>query len=75
MAAHILAFIILSSLPNYSLSTVIGPIANIHINNANISPDGFTRSGVLAEGAFPGPVVVGNKVNELSINIKENYAN
>ena len=31
----------------------IGPVTDLHIVNANIQPDGFTRPAVLAEGTFP----------------------
>ena len=41
----------------------IGPVTDLHIVNAEISPDGFTRAGVLAEGTFPGPVIAGSKVH------------
>lgn len=40
----------------------VGPVADIPIVNANLSPDGFTRTTVLAGGTFPGPLIVGNKV-------------
>lgn len=40
----------------------IGPVTDLHITNANIQPDGFTRPAVLAEGTFPGPLIKGNKV-------------
>ncbi|KAF5352073.1 hypothetical protein D9758_009445 [Tetrapyrgos nigripes] len=35
------------------------------IVNAEVSPDGFTRSAVLAGGVFPGPVITGNKDKRL----------
>ena len=40
----------------------IGPVTDLHIVNANIAPDGFTRATVLAGGTFPGPLIVGQKV-------------
>lgn len=40
----------------------IGPVADLTIVNKVISPDGFTRDAVLADGQFPGPLIVGNKV-------------
>lgn len=40
----------------------IGPVTDLHIVNSFIQPDGFNRSGVLAEGVFPGPLITGNKV-------------
>lgn len=44
------------------VSAAIGPAATLNIGNANISPDGRTRSAVLAGGTFPGPVITGTKV-------------
>ncbi|KAG6872384.1 hypothetical protein C0995_010136 [Termitomyces sp. Mi166 len=44
-----------------ALAVIIGPVADLHISNANIAPDGFMRSGVLAEGTFPGPLITGDK--------------
>lgn len=46
-----------------STRAAIGPVTDLHIVNANISPDGFARDAVLAEGTFPGPLITGNKVN------------
>ena len=40
----------------------IGPVADLHIVDADIAPDGFTRPAVLAGGTFPGPLITGNKV-------------
>lgn len=40
----------------------IGPVADLHIVNKNLAPDGFTRPTVLAGGTFPGPLIKGNKV-------------
>nr|AAO38869.1 laccase [Rigidoporus microporus] len=47
----------------------IGPVADLHISNANISPDGFTRAAVLAGGSFPGPLITGNKGDNFQINV------
>ena len=41
----------------------IGPVADLHIVDADIAPDGFTRPAVLAGGTFPGPLITGNKVS------------
>ena len=40
----------------------IGPVTDLTISNANISPDGFTRAAVLAGGTFPGSLITGTKV-------------
>ncbi|KAJ3509349.1 hypothetical protein NLJ89_g5269 [Agrocybe chaxingu] len=52
----------------------IGPVANLHIANADVAPDGFTRSGVLAGAdanslAFPGPVITANKGDTFQLNV------
>ncbi|CAA7265189.1 unnamed protein product [Cyclocybe aegerita] len=52
----------------------IGPIANMHVGNKVLAPDGFTRSTVLAGAnaatlAFPGPVVRGLKGNFFKLNV------
>lgn len=39
----------------------IGPVTDLHIVNAEILPDGFSRPAVLADGQFPGPLITGNK--------------
>ena len=40
----------------------IGPRTDLHILNSVVSPDGYPRLGVLAEGKFPGPLITGKKV-------------
>ncbi|TFK34036.1 yellow laccase [Crucibulum laeve] len=52
----------------------IGPTADLHIENKNISPDGFTRSAVLAGasaggGVFPGPLITANKGDTFHLNV------
>ncbi|KAH8102709.1 laccase [Cristinia sonorae] len=47
----------------------IGPIAELHITDAVISPDGFKRPAVLAGGTFPGPVVKGNKGDQFVVSV------
>ncbi|KAF8998387.1 laccase [Cyathus striatus] len=52
----------------------IGPVADMHIVNKDIAPDGFNRSTVLAGGTaddadFPGPVVTGNKGDNFQLNV------
>lgn len=43
----------------------IGPVADLHITNKNVSPDGFSRDAVVAEGSLPGPLIRGNMVREV----------
>ncbi|TDL26568.1 Cu-oxidase-domain-containing protein [Rickenella mellea] len=42
---------------------------NLNIINAQLSPDGFSRSVVSAEGVFPGPLITGNKGDNFQINV------
>ncbi|KAJ6590849.1 laccase 2 [Mycena sp. CBHHK59/15] len=47
----------------------IGPTATLTIANKEISPDGFSRSSVLANGVFPGPLISGNKGAHFSLDV------
>ncbi|KAG6909557.1 Acyl-coenzyme A oxidase 2 [Tephrocybe rancida] len=51
----------------------IGPVADLYIANADISPDGFTRSAVLAgtatNASFPGPLITANKGDHFQLNV------
>ncbi|KAF5349416.1 hypothetical protein D9757_013112 [Collybiopsis confluens] len=47
----------------------IGPTADLVIANGVVSPDGFSRSAVLAGGNTIGPLVVGNKGDNLKLNV------
>ncbi|KAJ3712726.1 laccase [Lentinula raphanica] len=53
----------------------IGPTTDLHIVNSFIQPDGFNRSGVLAEGVFPGPLITGNKGDNFQINVIDQLTN
>ena len=44
------------------VSGAIGPIADLTISDADISPDGYSRAAVVMNGQFPGPLITGNKV-------------
>lgn len=48
-------------------AATIGPVADLHITNANISPDGHSRSAILAGGSYPGPLIKANKVRLVSL--------
>jgi iron transport multicopper oxidase len=58
-----------------SALAAIGPNTNLHIQNAFIQPDGFNRSGVLAEGVFPGPLITGFKDDRFLINVIDQLTN
>ncbi|KAF5374041.1 hypothetical protein D9757_010059 [Collybiopsis confluens] len=53
----------------------IGPVTDLHIQNSFIQPDGFNRSGVLAEGMFPGPLITGTKGDNFKINVINELTN
>ncbi|KAJ7909597.1 laccase 1 [Mycena leptocephala] len=48
---------------------MIGPTADLHITNAVVAPDGFSRSAVLANGLVPGPTIQANKGDTFNINV------
>ncbi|KAH9074384.1 laccase [Lactarius deliciosus] len=54
-----------------SVFASIGPGATLKIVNDNISPDGFPRAVTLAGDTFPGPLIVGKKNAEFSINVAD----
>lgn len=49
----------------------IGPVANLHITNTQLSPDGFARDTVVAESVYPGPLIVGNMGDNFRINVTD----
>ncbi|KAJ7099745.1 laccase [Mycena epipterygia] len=51
------------------MGVMIGPTADILIANADVAPDGFTRSAVLAEGLVPGPTIKANKGDTFNLNV------
>ncbi|KAJ7438294.1 Cupredoxin [Mycena galericulata] len=46
-----------------------GPSASIEVVNKAISPDGYSRTAVLADGLFPGPLITGKKRDRFQLNI------
>ncbi|KAK7682786.1 laccase, multicopper oxidase, benzenediol:oxygen oxidorectuctase [Cerrena zonata] len=54
---------------------VLGPVTDLHIVNANISTDGFTRPAVLAGGTFPGPLIAAKKGDNFKINVIDDLTN
>ncbi|KAI0368387.1 laccase 1A [Pilatotrama ljubarskyi] len=53
----------------------IGPVTDLTISNADISPDGYTRAAVLANGVFPGPLISGNVGDNFQINVIDKLSN
>ncbi|KAF9031294.1 laccase 1 [Panaeolus papilionaceus] len=57
-----------------SAYAAIGPVADLHIGNAQVSPDGFQRSAVLAGSSatdltLPGPLIRAAKGEQFRINV------
>ena len=59
---QLLSVVLLLGSP-YSAHAAIGPVADLHITNANISPDGYSRAAILAGGSYPGPLIRAKKVH------------
>nr|AYO51536.1 laccase [Lignosus rhinocerotis] len=55
--------------------SAIGPVADLTISNAEISPDGFSRAAVVMNDQFPGPLISGNKSANFQINVIDNLSN
>ncbi|KAE9398106.1 laccase lcc6 [Gymnopus androsaceus JB14] len=53
----------------------IGPVTDLNIVNKFIQPDGYNRSYVLAEGVFPGPLIVGNTGDNFQVNVINGLTN
>ncbi|KAG1899774.1 laccase [Suillus fuscotomentosus] len=56
-------------------AVTIGPVSDLVIANGIVSPDGFTRSGVLAGGTHPGPTIVAQKGDTFKINVTNQLTN
>ena len=62
-SSTLLSWLILAGIIGRRVSALqVGPVTDLHIVNTDISPDGFPRQAVLAEGIFPGPVITARKV-------------
>ncbi|KAG2337992.1 laccase T2 copper depleted [Suillus weaverae] len=60
----------------HSHAVTIGPVSELVIANSNVSPDGFTRSAVLAGGTHPGPTIMAQKVGDtFKINVTNQLSN
>ncbi|KAI0923673.1 laccase [Taiwanofungus camphoratus] len=53
----------------------VGPVTDLHIMNGDVEPDGYTRSAVLADGIFPGPLIRGYKGDNFRINVIDHLIN
>ncbi|KAL0063540.1 laccase, multicopper oxidase, benzenediol:oxygen oxidorectuctase [Marasmius tenuissimus] len=66
------SFFTLSSILALPAFASIGPVADLTVTNKDVSPDGFTRSAVVAGDSTIGPLIVGNKNDEFQINVVNN---
>ena len=58
-----------------SALAAIGPITDLVVLDANVSPDGYERAAVLAGGTFPGPLIAGQKGDNFQINVIDQLTN
>ncbi|THU93994.1 laccase [Dendrothele bispora CBS 962.96] len=63
------SFLLLALALRSSVAEMIGPVADLVISVAEVSPDGFSRTAALAGGAVIGSVVTGNKGDNFQINV------
>ncbi|KAJ7506614.1 laccase [Mycena galericulata] len=59
------------SLLSGSYASGPGDVTTLQIANKHISPDGFSRSAVLAGGTFPGTPILSTKGQRLLINVED----
>ncbi|KIJ21197.1 laccase [Paxillus involutus ATCC 200175] len=48
---------------------VLGPVAELHIGNEVIAPDGFNRSAALVNGVYPGPLIQAQKNDQFTLQV------
>ncbi|KAI0646778.1 A fully functional laccase from the Ligninolytic fungus Pycnoporus Cinnabarinus [Trametes meyenii] len=53
----------------------IGPVTDLTITDADVTPDGFTRAAVVANGGVPGPLIAGNMGDHFQINVINKLTN
>ncbi|RDX50687.1 laccase [Lentinus brumalis] len=53
----------------------IGPVTDLTISDADISPDGYSRAAVVVNGQFPGPLISGNTGDNFQINVIDSLDN
>ncbi|KAJ7584057.1 laccase [Mycena floridula] len=64
-------FVALALLASRTLAA-IGPSTDITISNANVAPDGFTRSASLVQGVVDTALITGQKGDTFSLNVINN---
>ncbi|KAI0248016.1 laccase [Lactifluus subvellereus] len=70
-----LSLIVLLASISSKVHAAIGPVTDLDIVSALISPDGFPRNATLAKGVFPGPLIKGVKGDDFSINVINSLSN
>uniref|UniRef100_G0WM60 laccase n=2 Tax=Ganoderma TaxID=5314 RepID=G0WM60_9APHY len=58
-----------------SAYAAIGPVADLVISNADVTPDGFTRAAVVVNEAFPSPLITGYKGDHFRLNVINRMTN
>ncbi|KAI0714961.1 laccase [Earliella scabrosa] len=53
----------------------IGPVADLVVSNAAISPDGFVRDAIVVNGVFPSPLITGQKGDRFQLNVIDQMTN
>ncbi|KAI9057786.1 multicopper oxidase [Trametes sanguinea] len=56
-------------------NAAIGPVADLNLTNAAVSPDGFTREAVVVNGITPAPLIAGKKGDRFQLNVIDNLTN
>ncbi|KAF9247021.1 laccase [Melanogaster broomeanus] len=55
--------------PRPGTPNVLGPVADIHIANQFVAPDGFNRSATLINGVYPAPLIQAQKEDHFAIRV------
>ncbi|RPD57148.1 Cu-oxidase-domain-containing protein [Lentinus tigrinus ALCF2SS1-7] len=58
-----------------STYAAIGPVADLTVTNANISPDGFERAAIVVNNVFPAPLITGNMGDNFQLNLVNQMTN
>ncbi|KAI0778757.1 laccase 1 [Trametes elegans] len=53
----------------------IGPVTDLTLTNAEVSPDGFARQAVVVNGVTPGPLITGNEGDHFQLNVIDQLTN
>ncbi|KAG5634995.1 hypothetical protein H0H81_012778 [Sphagnurus paluster] len=77
MKYNLLSFLGCLSFILHSTSTVYGADVNyvFNLDNSVVSPDGFSRPGVIINGIYPGTLVQANKDDTLHITVNNKLTN